>query len=131
MAANTIDADAMKQILGTLQLNQQTVLTNLQNNHQAALAHQQQQLATLLQNQQIAGGALGAKNNAAIVRSLHVKDLPQFGAMVNEDPLDFLLRFETLATAQHWQNDDRIQHFSLALQKNALKWLRANPHSQQ
>lgn len=114
MAVNVIDTDAMKQVLGTLQLNQQTVLTN---NYQAALAQQQQQLTSLLQNQHIPDGALGAENNAAIIHSLHVKDLPQFRAMVKEDSLNFKLRSETLAIAQHWQEDDRIQTFQQRFKK--------------
>lgn len=45
MANNVIDADAMRQILTTSQANQQTIVNNHQNMHQAALTQPPQQLA--------------------------------------------------------------------------------------
>lgn len=38
-----------------------------------------------------------------------------------------MVRIETLVTAQHGQNNDRIQNFLQALPKNSPKWLKANP----
>lgn len=107
-----IDEDAMQRLLAAIaqqqQAGQQQVL-NLQN-QQAQFLHSLQQniLHPVVQPAAVTGES----------KIIHIRDLPQFSGHSYEDPVDFLLRFETVGQVHNWQNSDKLKHFALALKKN-------------
>lgn len=78
--------------------NLRTLANNSQNNQAVPLKIQQQQLATILQQQGQFDGGGNVELGNVTSQSLHVRDVPLYGAH-RDDLLDFLLRFETMATA--------------------------------
>lgn len=110
-----------------------TALANDQNT-----AHQAQQQLLVTQLQTMASNTAGAAGTAAAAdvnadlavnapnRILHLKDLPQFSGSTYDDPVDFVMKFEMIAKVHNWSNDEKIKHFALAVQRNALKWYESN-----
>lgn len=99
----------------------------MQNNHAAAINAQQQQLATISQQQGQFGGGSNAQAGNATIRSLHEEDLPQYGAQSHKDSLELLLRFETWVTPQNRLDHDKLRRLALAFYNNVSKCHRANP----
>lgn len=62
----------------------------------------------------------------SVNKILHIKDIPHFSGLSHEDPVEFILRFETVGKVHQWNDTEKGKHFSLAVQKNSLRWLEAN-----
>lgn len=87
-----------------------------------AAARQQQHLATLTQGQR----AIGPPTiDNATLESYRVQNLPQVGTQIIESKLDFLLRFESLGTAEGGKDDDKICHLASTPQTDFLNWVKA------
>lgn len=107
----TIDEPATQRLLqaiaGQQQVSQQAV-SDLQQLEADIIVD----LANRMSNPKSAGSRL-----------LHLRVLSQVSSQIDEDPVDFLTRFEVVANVHSWTDVDKLKHFQLALQKNPLKWL--------
>ena len=79
----------------------------------------------LVNAQDIAVLLHGIQNNQR-PRKINPNDIPTFSDQGHEDADDHLLRFERFADFHALDEPEKVRHFSMSLNRNALRWFECN-----